>query len=207
MEPFGLVDSEPIRRGMGFAVSQVRAMLEARNRERSDEHDGEQDLRILEDVKRRVAERLVRNRGRISRRTVKQNLPAGGSDHLEPSGSDDGAREAQRANQIVGIVLDDLCLVEGGRVEREVTNKESPSAAGRVRSKVQSESHPVAEEARQVDPYVGPNAGSGLRQVQTGSEQEVRPIRKCGCVGDLKSEPILGIRDLAGVVECGPSLR
>src|SRR5438309_1963569 len=70
-----------------------------------------------------------------------------------------------------------------------------------------SDSHPVAEVAGQVDPHIGPNADSGLRQVRTGSEQEVRPIRKCGRVGDLKSEPILGIRDLAGVVECGPSLR
>src|SRR5256712_9537017 len=189
MEPLGLMDREPIRRGMGFAVSQVRAMLNARNRVRSDEHDGEQDLRVLEHVKRRVANRLVRNRGRISRRTVKQDLPAGSSDHLKPPGSDDGAREAQRAHQIVGIVLDDLSLVEGGRVEREVTNKESPSAAGRVRREVQPESHPVAEEALQVDPYVGPNAGSGLRQVQAGSEKKARPTPKGGRGGRLESGP------------------
>src|SRR2546428_14048789 len=120
--------------------------------------------------------RSVRNRGRISRRTIKRDLPAGSSDHVKPPGSDDGAREAQGAHQIVGIVLDDLSPVEGGRVEREVTNKESPSAAGRVRREVQSESHPVAEVAGQVDPHTGPNADRGLRQVPTLSVQEYRTI-------------------------------
>src|SRR5207247_9823244 len=102
---------------------------------------------------------------------------------------------------------DDVPLVEIGRVEREVTNEESPRAACGVRSEVQPQSHPVSEVAGQVDAHLGPNAGSGLWQIRTGPERQVRPIRECGRVGGLQSQPILRIRDLPGVVESSPGLR
>src|SRR5439155_972639 len=85
--------------------------------------DREQDLRVLQEIKRRVSDRFVRDGRTILRRTVEENLPARGPDDLEPSRSDGGAREAQRSDEIVGVRLVDFPFIEGRRVEREVARR------------------------------------------------------------------------------------
>src|SRR2546427_140189 len=207
MEPLRPVDRQPVGRGVRLTVPDERSVLLPRNRVRADEHDGEQDLRVFEGVKRRVANRLAGEGRRISRGAVQENLPARGPDHLEPTGSNDRSGEAERADEIMGVGLVDLAVRERRRMEREVADEEPSCVSRGIRREVQPKSHLAAEVGRQTHVRGGPDPGSSCRQRRTGTEREVRPVRERGRVSDLEAKPILWVRDLARVVERGPCLR
>src|SRR6266545_3843784 len=120
VQPLHLVDRGPIHARMGLAIPVVRAVLEARNGVGGHEHDAEEDLRVLRHIERTEADRVGGQVARIPRRGVAEDLAAGRANQVHSAGRERGVGEAQRADEVVGVLLEDFALVVGRRMKCEI---------------------------------------------------------------------------------------